>query len=78
MQHGESCQTLTVFSMEGRVYLEACNPLVTYDDALSLKLYGFESSTLLRIIRMREQTWGPFLESPGNFSGPKSNIPIEI
>ena len=22
--------------------------------------------------------WGPFLESPGNFSGPKSNIQIEI
>ena len=21
--------------------------------------------------------WGPFLESPGNFSGPKSNIQIE-
>ena len=24
------------------------------------------------------QTWGPFLESPGNFTGPKSNIQIEI
>ena len=23
-------------------------------------------------------TWGPFLESPGNFTGPKSNIQIEI
>ena len=23
-------------------------------------------------------TWGPFLESPGNFSGPKSDFPIEI
>ena len=22
--------------------------------------------------------WGPFLESPGNFSGPKSSIQIEI
>ena len=22
--------------------------------------------------------WGPFLESPGDFSGPKSNIEIEI
>ena len=22
--------------------------------------------------------WGPFLESPDNFSGPKSNIQIEI
>jgi len=22
--------------------------------------------------------WGPFLESPGNFSGPKSNIQIEL
>ena len=23
-------------------------------------------------------SWGPFLESPGNFSGPKSDIQIEI
>ena len=23
-------------------------------------------------------TWGPFLKSPGKFSGPKSNIQIEI
>ena len=22
--------------------------------------------------------WGPFLERPGNFTGPKSNIQIEI
>ena len=25
-----------------------------------------------------QQSRGPFLESPGNFSGPKSNIQIEI
>ena len=24
------------------------------------------------------RNWGPFLESPGNFSGPKSNIQTEI
>ena len=24
------------------------------------------------------ETWGPFLESPGNFTDPKSNIQIEI
>ena len=24
------------------------------------------------------QSWGPFLESPGNFTGAKSNIQIEI
>ena len=24
------------------------------------------------------QPWGPFLESPGNFLGPKWNIQIEI
>ena len=24
------------------------------------------------------ELWGPFLESPGNFSGPKSIIQIEI
>ena len=23
-------------------------------------------------------TWGPFLESPGNFSGPTSNIDIDM
>ena len=28
--------------------------------------------------RVTSPTWGPFLESPGNFSGPKSNIQIEI
>ena len=26
----------------------------------------------------RFHTWGPFLESSGNFSGPKSNIQIEM
>ena len=25
-----------------------------------------------------KETWGPFLESPGNFSDPKSNIQIEM
>ena len=24
------------------------------------------------------ESWGPFLESPGKFSGPKSNIQIKI
>ena len=28
--------------------------------------------------RTRQSTWGPFLESPGNFTGPKSNIQNEI
>ena len=27
---------------------------------------------------VRMGSWGPFLESPGNFTGPKSNIQIEI
>ena len=26
----------------------------------------------------RKGPWGPVLESPGNFSGPKSNIQIEV
>ena len=30
------------------------------------------------ILRATFQTWGPFLESPDNFSSPKSNIQIEI
>ena len=29
-------------------------------------------------IHTRFQTWGPFLQSPGNFTGPKSKIQIEI
>ena len=30
-------------------------------------------------LRTNIMTWGPFLESPGNFTGPKSNsIQIEI
>ena len=27
---------------------------------------------------INDRDWGPFLESPGNFMGPKSNIQIEI
>ena len=34
-------------------------------------------STLLRN-KLQAQTWGPFLDSPGNFTGPKSNIQIKI
>ena len=30
--------------------------------------------TFFRLVQSR----GPFLESPGNFSGPKSNIKMEI
>ena len=30
------------------------------------------------ILHTHFQTWGPFLESPGNFTGLKSNIQIEI
>ena len=26
----------------------------------------------------KKMFWGPFLESPGNLTGPKSNIEIEI
>jgi len=33
---------------------------------------GFEPAT------SDQQTRGPFLQSPGNFSGPKSNIPIAL
>ena len=40
-----------------------------------------EEVMMVRILRMVWQ-WlvirGPFLESPGNFSGPKSNIQIKI
>ena len=31
-----------------------------------------------KIVVMGIRSRGPFLESPGNFSGPKSNIQIEI
>ena len=31
-----------------------------------------------RICEQLNHPWGPFLESPGNFTGPKSKIQIEI
>ena len=30
------------------------------------------------LVQVRFRPWGPFFESPGNFTGPKSNIQIEI
>ena len=33
--------------------------------------HGIYQASVLR-------AWGPFLEGPGNFTGPKSNIQIEI
>ena len=44
-------------------------------------LLGFEKSVRSRerrIIWLELRACGPFLERPGNFSGPKSNIQIEI
>ena len=32
----------------------------------------------LSVFSEHKKTWGPFLESPGNFTGPKSNIQNEI
>ena len=29
-------------------------------------------------LALSSNNWGPFLESPGNLTGPKSNIQIEI
>ena len=43
-------------------------------------LLGFEKSVRSRerrIIWLELRACGPFLERPGNFSGPKSNIQIE-
>ena len=37
---------------------------------------SFKTHTLLAIFP--EESWGPFLERSGKFSGPKSNIQIEI
>ena len=34
--------------------------------------------TLILTLVVINRSWGPFLESPGNFSGPKSNIQIEV
>ena len=36
------------------------------------------TSLKLWLVEILLGTWGPFLESPGNFSGPKTNIQIEI
>ena len=44
-------------------------------------LLGFEKSVRSRerrIIWLELRACDPFLERPGNFSGPKSNIQIEI
>ena len=44
-------------------------------------LLGFEKSVRSRerrIIWLELRACGPFLERPSNFSGPKSNIQIEI
>ena len=43
-------------------------------------LHCLRASKPLRHVgkKKRGKFWGPFLESPGNFSGPKSNIQIEI
>ena len=38
------------------------------------EVYGWIAAALFVSARTR----GPFLQSPGNFSGPKSNIQIEI
>ena len=44
-------------------------------------LLGFEKSVRSggrRIVWLELRACGPFLERPGNFSGPKSNIQVEI
>ena len=39
---------------------------------------GSEGGGLFLKAQVTLRAWGPFLESPGNFTGPKSNIQIEI
>ena len=41
-------------------------------------LSGTTSKSKSRNMACLYVPWGPFLESPGNFTGPKSNIQIEI
>ena len=69
-----------------------CNPLLGYPfpfptlPCLTLPFYFSSSPTALfrkyfysgTKVFSRERTRGLFLESPGNFTGPKSNIQIEI
>ena len=38
---------------------------------------GFSATKAVEIDPLK-LAWDPFLESPGNFSGPKSNIQIEM
>ena len=38
----------------------------------------FQTAKRKRPLEKKLETRGPFLESPGNFSGPKSNTQIEI
>ena len=45
-----------------------------------MKLYTLQLRNYMQwiIFLTVDVSWGPFLESPGNLSGPKSNIQIEI
>jgi len=50
------------------------NLFLGYFEANALENAPFQPHTWLRYIDDIFMTWGPFLESPGNFSGPKSHF----
>ena len=71
----EMVSTLRLYAQETTTALlwsHSCfpNPLVILNEDIILSNDGKMDRAL--------GDWGPFLESPGNFSGPKSNIQIEI
>ena len=55
-------------------------PLLLPHPSLLSVVVCFVCTQLGRPLHMSpvDGAWGPFLESPGNFSGPRSNIQIEI
>ena len=72
-------QTVNLLTMELQLKVEGSNNLLS-----SLKKKSLKKSYLFFKTRFEVFFWRPilargrFLESPGNFSGPKSNILIEI
>ena len=71
--------------MHFNFFFVQCNDLLLYKEQrklfekMLLKKPRLKFNPGLALIDYRTtEPWGPFLESPVNFSGPKSNIQIEI
>ena len=71
------CFGLFVFHLAPRAdFLR--NEIFLFVSAVGTARLGGAGFVSEKIVVMGIRSRGPFLESPGNFSGPKSNIQIEI